>query len=57
MERLGHSSIRVTLDTYSHVVGGLQEAAAQKFDEFLLAKGDSSENVGKMSAKRRERLT
>jgi integrase len=28
MERLGHSSIRVTLDTYSHVVGGLQESAA-----------------------------
>ena len=34
-ERLGHSSIRVTLDTYSHVVGGLQEAAAQHFDELL----------------------
>jgi integrase len=27
-ECLGHSSIRVTLDTYSHVIGGLQEAAA-----------------------------
>ena len=34
-ERLGHSSIRVTLDTYSHVIGGLQEAAAQRFDDFL----------------------
>jgi integrase len=51
MERLGHSSIRVTLDTYSHVVGGLQEAAAQRLDEFLLAKGGCGENVGKMSAK------
>jgi len=50
MERLGHSSIRVTLDTYSHVVGGLQEAAAQRFDDFLSAKGTSRENVGKMSA-------
>jgi len=47
-ERLGHSSIRVTLDTYSHVMGGLQEAAAQRFDDFLAAK--SIENVGKMSA-------
>jgi len=50
MERLGHSSIRVTLDTYSHVVGGLQEAAAHRFDEFLLASGMTGENVGKMSA-------
>ncbi len=41
MERLGHSSIRVTLDTYSHVVGGLQELAAQKFDDFLVAKKQS----------------
>jgi len=46
-ERLGHSSIRVTLDTYSHVVGGLQEAAAQRFDDLLTA--TSAENVAKMS--------
>ncbi len=44
-ERLGHSSIRVTLDTYSHVMGGLQEATAQRFDDFLAGKG--IENVGK----------
>ena len=48
-ERLGHSSIRVTLDTYSHVMGGLQEVAAQRFDDFLSAKG-CRENVGKMLA-------
>jgi integrase len=47
-ERLGHSSIRVTLDTYSHVIGGLQEVAAQRFDDLLAA--TSAENVGKMSA-------
>lgn len=34
-ERLGHSSIAVTLDTYSHVTPGLQEAAAQKFDDII----------------------
>lgn len=49
-ERLGHSSVRVTLDTYSHYVGGLQETAALKFDE-LLAPGPRVErNVGKMLA-------
>jgi integrase len=32
-ERLGHSSIAITLDTYSHVAPGLQEAATLKFDE------------------------
>jgi len=54
-ERLGHSSIRVTLDTYSHVMGGLQEAAAQRFDDFLATKG--IENVGKMSANTPEDAT
>ena len=32
-ERLGHSSISITLDTYSHVAPGLQEAAAARFDQ------------------------
>ena len=31
-ERLGHGSIAVTLDTYSHVVSGLQEVAAHRFE-------------------------
>ncbi len=35
-ERLGHASIQVTLDTYSHVAPGLQEAAAKGFDELVL---------------------
>lgn len=35
-ERLGHAGIQVTLDIYSHVVPGLQEAAAARFDELLL---------------------
>ena len=34
-ERLGHSSIQITLDTYSHVAPGLQEAAANRFDDIL----------------------
>jgi len=34
-ERLGHASIQMTLDTYSHVAPGIQEAAAQSFDKIL----------------------
>jgi hypothetical protein len=34
-ERLGHASIQITLDTYSHVAPGLQEAAANRFDELV----------------------
>lgn len=34
-ERLGHASIGITLDTYSHVLPGLQEQAAGIFDEAL----------------------
>ena len=37
-ERLGHSSIQTTLDTYSHVAPGLQQAAANRFDEIVLPK-------------------
>jgi integrase len=32
-ERLGHATISVTLDTYSHVNAKLQREAAAKFDE------------------------
>ncbi len=35
-ERLGHGSIQITLDTYSHVAPGLQQAAANKFDDIIL---------------------
>ena len=34
-ERLGHASIQLTLDTYSHVAPGLQEAAAVGFDKMI----------------------
>ncbi len=35
-ERLGHASIQMTLDIYSHVAPGLQEAAATGFDKMVL---------------------
>jgi len=34
-ERLGHATISTTLDLYSHVAPGLQEAAAESFDRLL----------------------
>ena len=34
-ERLGHASIAITLDTYSHVLPGLQEEAARDLDAWL----------------------
>lgn len=34
-ERLGHSTIHLTLDTYSHVLPNMQKEAAQKLDDLL----------------------
>ena len=34
-ERLGHSSIVITLDTYSHVIPSLQRESADKLDAVL----------------------
>ena len=34
-ERLGHSSVTITLDTYSHVLPDLQERAAARLDALL----------------------
>ena len=34
-ERLGHSTVSVTLDIYSHVVPGMQELAAMHFDKVM----------------------
>ena len=45
-ERLGHANIIITLDTYSHVLPGLQERAAEHFDNLV-----TKENGGKMVAR------
>ncbi|PKB67013.1 MAG: hypothetical protein BZY81_05565 [SAR202 cluster bacterium Io17-Chloro-G4] len=34
-ERLGHSSIAITMDIYAHILPGLQEEAAIRFEEVL----------------------
>jgi len=38
------SRIATTLDTYSHIAPGLQEAAAQRFDEALSTRYNKSKN-------------
>ena len=48
-ERLGHSSISTTFDIYSHLLPGMDEAAARRFEEGLQAVDISTENVAKMS--------
>ena len=34
-ERLGHSSIAITIDIYSHIIPGLQEEAVFRFEDGL----------------------
>jgi len=51
-ERLGHASIGITLDTYSHVLPGLQEAAADRFDRMIsngaeIGRGNVSKSLAK----------
>jgi integrase len=42
-ERLGHASIQMTLDTYSHVAPGLQELAAKRFDDIISGKTENEQ--------------
>ncbi len=44
-ERLGHASIQITLDTYSHVAPGLQEATANRFDAAFKTESGTLENI------------
>ena len=37
-QRLGHASVQITLDVYSHILPGLQRAAANRFDDILMQK-------------------
>lgn len=38
---MGHAYIQITLDTYSHVAPGLQEAAAERFDKMVSPKREN----------------
>jgi integrase len=39
-ERLGHANITITMDTYSHVLPGLDEQAAGQVARLILGAGD-----------------
>ena len=39
-ERLGHASVHITLDTYSHVLPHLQDEASAAMDQALQSRGD-----------------
>ena len=51
-ERLGHANVGITLDTYSHVLPGLQEAAVERFDRIFEPDADENSDpyVSKMLA-------
>ncbi|MBM4406863.1 MAG: site-specific integrase, partial [Chloroflexi bacterium] len=49
-ERLGHSNIGITLDTYSHVTPGLQAAAAERLDD-IIGGNPSAENKDDLVSK------
>jgi integrase len=39
-ERLGHATIAITLDVYSHVIPSMQNEAARLVDEVFSTEGD-----------------
>jgi integrase len=45
-ERLGHSNIAITMDTYSHVLPGLQEQAALALDDALFQGQPTTTHLG-----------
>ena len=47
-EALGHSSVAFTMDTYSHIIEGMQEDAMALLNE-VLPEGVNKNSVAKMS--------
>ena len=45
-ERLGHASVTLTMDTYSHVLPDMQEAATKKLEDMLFTKDKVNNNLG-----------
>ena len=46
-ERLGHATIQITLDTYSHVLPGLDAQAAETVARLILGDGPAPTDVSK----------
>ena len=49
-EALGHASVAFTMDTYSHIIDGMQEQAMALLDD-VLPEGVLQNSVAKMSPK------
>ncbi len=45
-ERLGHHSHSFTADTYQHVIPGMDEAAASRFDALVFGDGEAEPPEG-----------
>jgi integrase len=50
-ERLGHSQISITLDTYSHVLPSMQREAAEKMDGLMRSMSLEGKPVSKPTRK------
>ena len=46
-ERLGHSTIVLTLDTYSHVLPHMQQSASARLEKLLYSKGSTQGHIAK----------
>jgi integrase len=40
-ERLGHSKVQMTLDTYSHILPTMQKEASRKFEAAFMVRNQS----------------
>ena len=49
-ERLGHASIKTTLDTYGHLFDGLDEAAADRLEATYLASPSNPPKAASLTA-------
>jgi len=50
-ERLGHASVKITIDLYSHVLPNMQKETAERFGDFLFGTNSGTKNTnGTISA-------
>jgi len=54
-ERLGHSGIEVTLNLYAHTTRGMQQDAAEKFDDMIIRR--ESVTISKFRAVKYSRIS
>jgi integrase len=45
MTIIGHASVKMTLDTYSHVLPGMQESASNKLEAMLYRKSGTPRKI------------